>query len=976
MKLQTREGILQEKGRIVSGGQIPAWLVSLPVCMRDAVERGAYDLPAGVVCGADPVGQPLGSGGGTVHLLQAAARAAGLTLPAWLQTRCSIVLHGGGQSRRLPAYAAVGKPFIPVPVFRWSTGQRLDQTLFDLQRAFVEGLLQKAPAGIQLVIASGDVLLEGLQGLPAIPDADLVMVGMHARPEEACRFGVLFCDRDESSHLSFFLQKPSADEIRRHSEQHRYLIDGGLWLLKERAVAALLDACGWDGEGQNVEPFDLYGSWGPCFGHTPARENARIRDLTVAVASVPGGVFHHFGRTADVIDAVYELQNPPRQPEHSQPLLHAPHPRQFVQNAHFPHPLGRDQQACIWVENACVPESWDIRDHHMITNIPDNRWSVSLPSGICLDMPPLSGGGRALRLYGMEDVFRGELAEPGTCWLGQPLLAWLQQRDVSFEAAGLRPEADIQAAALFPVIGEGVEVAALVAWMLDAAADGKQKGVWLALPRVSAADLLEQVDVGKLLAERGTRLHAILPVLAGRHTGNMFFRLDLMHFARLWCEAGLPVRALPNMPPSMPALQRVHGQMLIAQVAANRGEADVATRSEADAFATLRTEVLQPMLTRKVQPVCQLLEDQIVWGRSPARLDLAGGWTDTPPYCLENGGCVLNLAVHLNGQPPIQVFGRLLTEPKLVIRSIDLGLSEELHTYADVENYQALGSGFAVARAAFALAGFAPAFCAEAYASLDQQLQAFGGGIELSMLAAIPKGSGLGTSSILAATLLGVLGNLAGLVWDRPEIARRTLALEQMLTSGGGWQDQIGGIYGGAKLIETTPGVVQEPILRWAPVTFFEQPEMQSCLMLYYTGITRVARSILGEIVRGLFLNRREHLEVIREIGLHARHFYQILLQQDVAGFAEALQESWRLNQQLDAGTNVPEIARLIEGCGTALAGCKLAGAGGGGFFLMQARDAEAAHWIQQHLRANPPNPRARFVDLAVSSEGLQITRS
>ncbi len=954
----------------------PVWLVSLPPCMRDSVVRGEQGLPAGVACGADPAGQPLGSGGGTVHLLQTVAREAGMDLHAWLQTKCSMVLHGGGQSRRLPAYAAVGKPFVPVPVFRWAVGQRLDQTLFDLQRSFVERLRAKASPDISLVITSGDVLLQDSGALPDIPDADVVMVGMHARPEDACHFGVLFCARSDPSRLRFFLQKPTADEIRAQSEHFRYFVDCGVWLLRERAVQALLDACGWNAEQQEVAPFDLYASWGPCFGEDPARRHATVQDLRVAVAAIPGGTFYHFGRTLDVMDAVYELQNPPQQAEHVQARLHAPHPRQFVQNAIFSHPLGRDQQACIWVENACVPHSWRIRDHHMITNIPDNTWSLDLPAGMCLDMPPLQGGGRVVRLYGMDDAFRGALGELSTQWLGVSFEAWLRDRGLTYADAGLDAQTDIQQAALFPVVVAGVDVAALTGWMLGVKGAQDCKEMWLKSKRVSAADLLLETDVADLLTERRRRLQSILPVLARQHTNNMFFQLDLMHFSRLWREAGLAVDDLPDMDQAGAALQRMHGQMLTSQVAAAYGAQAPSEEAERAAFATLREVVLQPIMTDKQEPTCQLLEDQIVWGRSPARLDLAGGWTDTPPYCLEHGGSVLNVAVHLNGQPPIQVFGRLLSEPKLVIRSIDLGLSEELHTYEDVLRYQALGSGFAVARAAFALAGFAPDFCGQNYDSLETQLQAFGGGIELSMLAAIPKGSGMGTSSILAATLLGVLSDLAGLCWDLPEISRRTLALEQMLTSGGGWQDQIGGLYGGVKLMETERGLEQAPVLRWAPATFFDQPHMQSCMMLYYTGITRVARNILSEIVRGLFLNRREHLEIIHTIGAHARHFYQILLQNYVERFAEGLRESWRLNQLLDTGTNVPEVASLIARCGPALAGCKLAGAGGGGFLLMQAKDPEAAAWIRVNLEKDPINARARFVDWAVSNDGLQITRS
>jgi galactokinase/mevalonate kinase-like predicted kinase len=65
-----------------------------------------------------------------------------------------------------------------------------------------------------------------------------------------------------------------------------------------------------------------------------------------------------------------------------------------------------------------------------------------------------------------------------------------------------------------------------------------------------------------------------------------------------------------------------------------------------------------------------VLSDQVVWSRSPVRLDLAVGWTDTPPFCFLNGGSVINLAVELNGQPPIQVFLRV-SEKKTDRRSID-----------------------------------------------------------------------------------------------------------------------------------------------------------------------------------------------------------------------------------------------------------------------------------------------------------------
>jgi galactokinase/mevalonate kinase-like predicted kinase len=418
----------------------------------------------------------------------------------------------------------------------------------------------------------------------------------------------------------------------------------------------------------------------------------------------------------------------------------------------------------------------------------------------------------------------------------------------------------------------------------------------------------------------------------------------------------------------------LHDRMFRAAVLRRRGDEDWVA-AEKEAFHVLRDLIVDPYRQQPVVPSCTLLKDQIVWGRCPVRMDFAGGWSDTPPYSLEHGGAVLNIAIELNGQPPIQVFARQTNELVLSIRSIDLGLTEKLKTYDDVRAYDQLDSGFTLARAAFALSGFHPAFNGDCHSSLKEQLSAMGGGVEISMLSAIPKGSGLGTSSILAATILGVLSDFGGMAWDAAAIARRTLALEQLLTSGGGWQDQVGGIFPGIKLIKTVPGLEQEPEIRWLPGRFFQGPE-KVCMLLYYTGITRVARDILGEIVRGIFLNSQERLKIVDAIAQTAHLCHDAVQRNDFAAFKEAVRRSWALNKQLDPGTNPPEIQRILDQAGDDLDAAKLLGAGGGGYLFMIARDTAAAQRIRQRLEASPPNNGARFVDFSLSETGLRITRS
>ncbi|MCL1888621.1 MAG: bifunctional fucokinase/L-fucose-1-P-guanylyltransferase, partial [Kiritimatiellaeota bacterium] len=399
--------------------------------------------------------------------------------------------------------------------------------------------------------------------------------------------------------------------------------------------------------------------------------------------------------------------------------------------------------------------------------------------------------------------------------------------------------------------------------------------------------------------------------------------------------------------------------------------------ASADAFALLRDVIIRHNTVRDAVPQRNILDDQIVWGRSPARLDFAGGWTDTPPYCLEHGGRVVNLAVNLNGQPPIQVFGRVCETPHLRIRSIDVGVEEVIATHDALRAGERLGSGFSIARAALRLAGFDPAFNPALHGGLAGFLKkTFGGGIELSLLAAIPKGSGLGTSSILAATLLGTLSEMCGLHWGPHDIFQRTIVLEQMLGSGGGWQDQVGGVTGGLKLVASRAGLAQQLDLRWLPPHMVERAIGDGRLLLYYTGMTRVAQNILGEIVRGLFLNDARRIRVINDIGRNAAFAADAVQRQSWDDFCEAIRRSWRLNQGLDEGTNPPAVQAILDRVRGPLSAAKLLGAGGGGYLMLLATTREDGLRVREILSADPPNPRARFVELSVSHEGFQVTRS
>lgn len=960
------------------------YLLTLPPRMAEAFERLEGRRRPEWFAAYDPPGQPLGSGGGTAHLLREAWSQTGQGKPFldWLRSSRKLILHAGGQSRRLPAYAATGKLLMPIPVFRWGRGQRLNQSLLDLQLADYERVLAHAPTGTAAMVTSGDVLLRFATNLPPFPKVDVLGLGMWVPAETAKDFGVFFSPRQGPQELAFFLQKPAPSRIRELGEDYLWLVDTGMWLLSERAVTVLMQRCGLndlDGADRTkpARSYELYAQFGLALGSEPAVHDELVSGLTSAVVPLPDAQFFHFGTNRQMIESVAALQNLVVDETKIGGIGSRIRPDQITQNATFDIALRPEENQGFWVENSVVPESWELGSEHVITGVPDNAWHLRLASGTCLDMAPVDADAWCIRGYGFDDPFRGEMGSQATQWFEAPAIDWFKARNLTLEECGVNPNQDIQSARLFPVVNHGALDGHFLQWLIAARPEPNDsfRKRFLELERLAASEIPGRINLARLYAQRAAFREGCLLPMVRNFRSSVFFRLDLESTAAAFA-------GLDKEPPQLAfsaaddPMHRVHDQMFRSAVQRHRKQAQWAD-SEAGAFAILREMILRDAQLSPARPQRNVLDDQIVWGRSPVRLDLAGGWTDTPPYCIEHGGKVLNLAVDLNGQPPIQVFAKLSAEPEIVLRSIDLGVEERVRTFQELDSFSRPDSAFALAKAAFALAGFLPRFNADqSFTSLQEQLQDFGGGIELSVLSAIPKGSGLGTSSILAATVLAVLGEISGLNWSKNDLFSRTLALEQMLTTGGGWQDQAGAIYRGIKLIETHSGLDQKPLLRWLPNHLFSHEFANRSILLYYTGLTRLAKNILAEIVRGIFLNSPSHLKTIGEIGANADFAADAIQKCDYDLLTEAISRSWRLNQQLDSGTNPPAVQQILTPIQDYLAAAKLLGAGGGGFLLMFAKDERAAFKIKDLLTGSPPNPRARFVNMALSDTGLQVTRS
>ena len=917
-------------------------------------------------CTSDPIGHKLGSGGGTAWLLQACKASEtdeGETFAAWLSREKRILLHAGGQSRRLPAYAPSGKILTPVPVFRWKRGQRLDQNLLSLQLPLYEQIMERAPHSLHTLIASGDVYIRTDRPLQDIPEADVVCYGMWVDPSLAQNHGVFVSDRRSPERLAFMLQKPSVAELGALMSKHLFLMDIGIWLLSDRAVELMVKRSYRDGR---LSYYDMYSEFGLALGDRPTLDDPELNSLTVAILPLEGGSFYHYGTSREMISSTLAVQNIVTDQREIMHRKAKPHPAMFVQNAAIDLTLTAENSE-LWIENSYIGKNWKLDNRHIITGVPANNWELDLPSGVCIDVVPVGEQDWAARPYGFNDPFKGASDDEKTLFMGCPVIQWGKDRGVTFE-----PFDDLQNAPLFPVCKNTDELGLVIRWMVSEPGLENGRKIWETSRKMSANELSDYANLDRLFAQREKFRYANWPMLAANHEKSVFYQLDLADAAREFAGGNL---VLPEaLSSEVPLMKRIHNRMFRARVLQLEGKPY--EKEQQDAFSLLREGLIGSVSREKQSPFLNVYRDQIVWGRSPVRIDLAGGWTDTPPYCMYAGGNVVNVAIELNGQPPLQVYVKPSKEYKIILRSIDLGAMEVVSTWDELHDYKKIGSPFSIPKAALALAGFVPEFSAEHYTSLEDQLRSFGCGLEVTLLAAIPAGSGLGTSSILAATVLGAISDFCGLAWDKSKIGYRTLILEQLLTTGGGWQDQYGGVLHGLKLLQTGEGFNQNPSVRWLPEYLFTDPQYQGCHLLYYTGITRTAKNILAEIVQGMFLNSGTHLRLLSEMKTHALDMFEAIQCGNFETYGKLIAKTWEQKKALDSGTNPPAVEALITLIKEYALGYKLPGAGGGGYLYIVAKDPDAALQIRRQLTATPHNPNARFVEMSLSDKGLQISRS
>ena len=374
---------------------------------------------------------------------------------------------------------------------------------------------------------------------------------------------------------------------------------------------------------------------------------------------------------------------------------------------------------------------------------------------------------------------------------------------------------------------------------------------------------------------------------------------------------------------------------------------------------------------------------QIVECTTPVRMDLMGGWSDTPPITFEHGGKVVNVALKVDGEHPIGASAKSFYLPpgsnKVII--IQTGKSrkstlDEVSTLtdedddtvilskpSDILDYNDPSAPGALVKCVLLAVGLVDL---NSSLSLSQQIQNAihptaldhsatkdgGVGIYIRSWSTLPQGTGLGVSSILAANIVVAVAAVAGKEFTLHNLMHVVLMVEQMLTTGGGWQDQVGGCYPGFKIAvsgDTLPLLVETHVIK-TPANFNEI--FNDHILLIHTGQSRLAKNLLQTVLRRWYQRDEVVTNVVDGLVTDAETLRTAIEQGDIIQVGHFVSKYWEYKKTMASPppTNLKHakeapvmplhIQRLAQRLKPLSHGLTLVGAGGGGYMCVITKDS------------------------------------
>lgn len=924
---------------------------------------------------ADFEDKRIGSGGATLNILRVLSEK--MPVSRLLEQKI-LVIHSGGDSKRIPQYSACGKLFGPVP--RALPGGYVS-TLFDELLICAQGIPTRTGCGMMIFPSDTKLLFNALQ--LDLLSCDAAGLSMKAPVQVGQDHGVFVQADDSEDHrnhnVSRFLHKRSEAFLRAAGavdSANQVNVDTGCIWFGKNVMAALLKLISVNDKideekfrtfvnprvclnfyADFVYPLAQNSTWdefaeeAPENGFSPELEACRrqiwdaLHAFRLSLVKLIPAQYIHFGMTHEMYDFFVRGMDD---------YAYLGWKKRLNTNA---------VSGCVLnslVTGSGVPESAYIEDCRldgcrlgegvMLSNI-DAR-SCAIPAEVVMHGLKLKNGAYVCRIYGREDNPKSSKDAP---FLGGTIARLARQTGISNEAIWGTQPASIWNAKLYPVcksMQEAVEASIELCDILQGRGGEAQIKHWLEAEKKSLSESFLEADIEAILARQDDircevqMARFIDDINAGKSQNACLEALCRSCHDHAWClEMMIEKAAVAEFPYNM----RLY---LAASELCRRYPVIGASAEqfEDEAYACIKACITRETFSRfgiRSYRDVHIVRDEVKV-ELPVRVNFCGSPSDAAPYCLEHGGTMIDGTLLLKGKRPIRVTVRRIPEPVIGLGSLDQG---QMHRFDDIEQVRSCGNpmdSYALHKACLVATGLIS--MAPDAGSLADVCRAIGGGLEIVTSVDVPKGSGLGTSSILAAAVLKGINEILGIEPDEEMIYAQVFLVEQLMNTGGGWQDQVGGFTPGIKYFTADPGPYQKIKIERLALREETRAELNRRFALIFSGQRRLARNVLRQEMNQCIRNDKEALETVLTIQEYCALMRFCLLRGDVTSFAGYITKQFELVKKLDKGASNTYIEYIFRTCEDLLSGWSICGAGGGGFLQVILRDGVDKSVLQKRV--------------------------
>lgn len=919
----------------------------------------------------DVEGNRIGSGGATLNVLRAIAD--GLEPGENLLDARILLLHAGGDARRIPQYSACGKLLTPIPRMLPDGGNAF---LLDELLICAAGIAGRTGTGMLVMPGDTNMLFNPLQLDLKMEDA--CALSMKAGVEEGVEHGVFVVANGGKTIAKFLHKRPEAALRAAGAVNGSDMVDidtGAFWLGKQ-VVRALFSLISRDGKldralcGRFISaqtPLSLYADFIYPLAADSTLEGYLCEASEGALSESLSALRNEIWTALNGIGLSIERLSPSK-------YLHIGSARQL--HDLYVRDIGRYEYlgwgrltgcnldsgagtvinsmiadgaqvaSTSYIENCYVKGGISVGQNVILSGLTLEN-SESIPDNVVMHCLKQEDGRFVCRILGIDD--NPKSGAEGS-FLGTTLGEFFKTCEAEMSANTLWD------APLYPAcatVAEAVSSALLVWRIAQKRVLPEDVAIWRQSERFSLQESFAGADTEAMFVwqnrlEHHVRVKRCLEILSEK--GDMHKALACFGSgADLETEAEILLRNVPDAPFSL----KIRVFLALSMLCEQAGKALCGKSAEAYedlCYAVIRDNIVEAV--ERTYSHDRTVTRFVCAEKSvslPVRVNFCGSPSDAAPYCLEYGGTMFDAALSLKGKLPIRATARRLDEPIIVFESVD---QNQRAVYTSLGKAISCGDpfdSFALHKAVVVAAGVLPRTASGQ--TLDEILNGYGGGLCLTTEVDVPKGSGLGTSSLIAAACIQALHEITGQSASEQQIYSEVFSAEQLMNTGGGWQDQVGGFTPGFKLERSEAGALQSIQVDYAALKPEIEQAIQARFALIFSGQRRLARNVLRQELNQCIRsdpNVMKTLDRIRNICVLMKFELE---RGNITRFGQYITEQFELVKTLDKGASNTCIEFIFDSCADLIDGKAICGAGGGGFLQVVLKEGVTKDMLAKRLQ-------------------------